>query len=490
MKLRVKRADEIELNLISLVDVVLLLVIFFMLSTSFVQDSHLRISLPEAGTASAERAPNAIVVTVSAQGSYRVNGRALVNNERATLGAALRQVAGDAGKPPVTIRADVRPARRGRVRIGPLTLRTAGPLGLAGRQATLQLIDGIRVYPALHGRAEVALRLQRARLLQAGRRSAAFRGGGSEFDALREYRPDDEFRRINWRATARAPRPIANEYREEHNQQVVVLLDASRPPVRLNSPLAAGGDVTSGGSETSFRVSADSRWVVYRATGADNHRGTLWGEETGIFVVPAGFRSVSGSHGVNPRPVGEQSHVQSIRSPRRVRPRPAPRRSERRRRPDHAEGEGRPRAAVRRRDPLRARPRLAARKGRLRSERRGITGRAIRALAASQLAPRIDHVEATVRRADDFSYLDPVDGSTSSNQGIRVFFDDGSRAVFRLSGTGTSGATLRLYMDRFTDDPALLEADTSQLLADLASAAGEIAEIARRTRRTEPSLVT
>jgi biopolymer transport protein ExbD len=82
MRLSVKRADEIELNLISLVDVVLLLVIFFMLSTSFVQDTHLRITLPEAGAASTERAANAIVVTVSAQGSYRVNGRALVNNER------------------------------------------------------------------------------------------------------------------------------------------------------------------------------------------------------------------------------------------------------------------------------------------------------------------------------------------------------------------------------------------------------------------------
>lgn len=128
----------------------------------------------------------------------------------------------------VTLRAEVRPARRGRVRIGPLTLRTAGPLGLAGRQATLQLSDEVRVYPALHGRAEVALRLRRARLLQVGRRSSAFRGGGTEFDSLREYRPDDEFRRINWRATARSPRPVANEYREEQNQHVILLLDASR----------------------------------------------------------------------------------------------------------------------------------------------------------------------------------------------------------------------------------------------------------------------
>ena len=108
MRLRVKRADEIELNLISLVDVVLLLVIFFMLSTTFVEDARLRVELPEAGSATVERSINPIIITVSAQGSYRVNDRALVNNERATLSAALRQVAGNARKEPVTIRADAR----------------------------------------------------------------------------------------------------------------------------------------------------------------------------------------------------------------------------------------------------------------------------------------------------------------------------------------------------------------------------------------------
>ena len=109
MKLRVKRADEVELNLISLVDVVLLLVIFFMLSTTFVQDARLRIELPEAGSRRSPSArPQPIVITISAQGSYRVNDRALVNNERATLSAALRQVAGDSRQEPVTIRADAR----------------------------------------------------------------------------------------------------------------------------------------------------------------------------------------------------------------------------------------------------------------------------------------------------------------------------------------------------------------------------------------------
>ena len=72
------------------------------------------------------------------------------------------------------------------------------------------------------------MRLRRGRLLQSGVRSSAIRGGGSDFDALREYLPDDEFRRINWRATARSTTAITNQFREERNQQLIVLLDASR----------------------------------------------------------------------------------------------------------------------------------------------------------------------------------------------------------------------------------------------------------------------
>jgi biopolymer transport protein ExbD len=108
VRLRVKRPDDLELNMISLVDVVLLLVIFFMLSTTFIQDARLRVELPEAGSATADRSLHPIIITISAQGSYRVNDRALVNNERATLSAALRQVAGNAKKEPLTIRADAR----------------------------------------------------------------------------------------------------------------------------------------------------------------------------------------------------------------------------------------------------------------------------------------------------------------------------------------------------------------------------------------------
>ena len=108
MKLQVKRPEDPELNLTSLIDVVLLLVIFFMISTTFVQEGRLRVELPEAGSATADRSRQPIVITITAQGSYRINERALVNNQRETLHAALRLVASESGTQPVTIRADAR----------------------------------------------------------------------------------------------------------------------------------------------------------------------------------------------------------------------------------------------------------------------------------------------------------------------------------------------------------------------------------------------
>lgn len=96
----------------------------------------------------------------------------------------------------------------------------------------------------------------------------------------------------------------------------------------------------------------------------------------------------------------------------------------------------------------------------------------------------------TVATADDFSYLDPVDGSVSNNQGIRILFEGGSRVVLRLSGTGTSGATLRLYVERYEPDPAKHNIDTQQALADLIGAADDIAGIRSHTGRDKPTVIT
>ncbi|WP_137131512.1 alpha-D-glucose phosphate-specific phosphoglucomutase [Rhizobium sp. FY34] len=95
-----------------------------------------------------------------------------------------------------------------------------------------------------------------------------------------------------------------------------------------------------------------------------------------------------------------------------------------------------------------------------------------------------------VESADDFAYLDPVDGSVSKNQGIRILFEGGSRVVFRLSGTGTSGATLRLYVERYEPDAAGHGIETQEALADLIAVADEIAEIKTRTGRDAPTVIT
>ena len=96
----------------------------------------------------------------------------------------------------------------------------------------------------------------------------------------------------------------------------------------------------------------------------------------------------------------------------------------------------------------------------------------------------------TVAKADDFSYTDPVDGSVSSHQGLRIIFDDGARIVYRLSGTGTSGSTLRVYIENFEPDPARHDMATQAALADLVALANELAQIHRHTQRTEPSVIT
>ncbi len=117
---------------------------------------------------------------------------------------------------------------------------------------------------------------------------------------------------------------------------------------------------------------------------------------------------------------------------------------------------------------------------------------ALIAALREQLAtlPGTLHHGAELVEADDFAYHDPVDGSDSKHQGIRLHFADGSRIVFRLSGTGTLGATLRVYIERFEPDPARQNEDTEIALSDLIAASREIARIAHYTGRLEPSVIT
>ena len=92
--------------------------------------------------------------------------------------------------------------------------------------------------------------------------------------------------------------------------------------------------------------------------------------------------------------------------------------------------------------------------------------------------------------ADEFSYDDPVDGSHSKNQGIRIFFEGGGRAVFRLSGTGTQGATIRVYLEQLETNPSSLQKNPHDALSNLAHAANNISELTLRTGRNKPDVIT
>ena len=122
----------------------------------------------------------------------------------------------------------LRPSRRGRFPLRDVTVRVEGPLRLVSRQATRAVEGGVRVMPAYPSREDVQRRIRTPRVLEVGLRSIRTSGGGTEFDQLRDYRPDDEIRRIDWPSTVRLQRTIVKQYRAERNQNIVLLLDNGR----------------------------------------------------------------------------------------------------------------------------------------------------------------------------------------------------------------------------------------------------------------------
>jgi uncharacterized protein (DUF58 family) len=122
----------------------------------------------------------------------------------------------------------VHPLRRGNYTFGDLNLRWAGPLGLVIRQARLPAAEPVKVYPNLLDVRRYDLLLRRNRLQEMGLRQTRMFGEGTEFERLREYLPDDDFRRIDWKATARRNRPVTVEYQTERSQNIVAVVDIGR----------------------------------------------------------------------------------------------------------------------------------------------------------------------------------------------------------------------------------------------------------------------
>ena len=129
------------------------------------------------------------------------------------------------------------PPRRGDYAFGDIFLRWESPLGLIRRQTCIKAGAPVKVYPNLVDVRKYDLLLRRNRLADLGLRTARIYGTGNEYERLREYLPDDEYRRINWKATARRGKPITTEYQVERSQNVVILLDTGR---MMRSPV---GDI-------------------------------------------------------------------------------------------------------------------------------------------------------------------------------------------------------------------------------------------------------
>jgi len=126
------------------------------------------------------------------------------------------------------LRYELRPLRRGLYAFGDVTLRYTTILGLLQRQTTFALARAVKVYPNLREVRRYDLALRRNRLQEAGLRTIRAYGAGTEFERLRDYHPDDDYRRINWLATARRGKPVTMDYQIERSQTVLLMLDVGR----------------------------------------------------------------------------------------------------------------------------------------------------------------------------------------------------------------------------------------------------------------------
>ena len=121
-----------------------------------------------------------------------------------------------------------RPANRGEFHFGDVTLRWLTPLGLLWRQRTFSLAETVAVYPNLLDVHKYDVLARRGMLVEFGARHARAYGRGTEFESLRDYQPDDDYRRINWKATARRHQPISTLYETERSQRIIIMLDLGR----------------------------------------------------------------------------------------------------------------------------------------------------------------------------------------------------------------------------------------------------------------------
>ena len=215
----------------------------------------------------------------------------------------------------------VRPRHRGDYVFGQLHVRIEGPLGLVRRQ---RAIPGsavrVRVYPSLRGLRRYELLARRGLMQEAGLKALRTPGASTEFERLREYVPDDEFRRINWKATARRGKPIVNQFEAERSQNVVLMLDAGRlmgaradlPSVDEGEQLVEG-EVAAGLAKIDYVVNAALLLAYVAGLRGDRVALLAYADEVRTFIPPtrgrrAFLRVVDALYALQPEPV-EPDHA-------------------------------------------------------------------------------------------------------------------------------------------------------------------------------------
>ena len=197
----------------------------------------------------------------------------------------------------------VTPLNRGIYRFGNFTLRWQGPLGLFVRQECIRAEASVKVYPNLLDIQRYDLLLRRNRLQEMGLRHSRQRGEGTEYERLREYLPDDDFRRIDWKATARRYRPITTEYETEKSQNVFLAIDTGR---MMQTPVERI-------SKLDYVINA-SLLLTYVATGKGDKVGVMtFADQVGAFLSPGQgkgqfYKALELLYAVRPDPVEPDYH--------------------------------------------------------------------------------------------------------------------------------------------------------------------------------------
>ncbi len=231
--------------------------------------------------------PNTVDLLVAWRRSRRGTGRSTLRlwaRDEAPAGiSADRQVMDGAISPGAewTGRYHLRPMRRGDYRFGDAYIRVEGPLGILIRQHRYPLAASVKVYPNLRAVSRFDLLARRGRLQETGLRHARLFGAGTEFERLRDYLPDDDYRRIAWKATARRQQPVTVEYETERSQNLILLIDTGR---LMSAPIGPM-------QKLDYAVNA-ALMLAHVAAGLEDRVGLLaFSDRVEIFLPPRRGRS-------------------------------------------------------------------------------------------------------------------------------------------------------------------------------------------------------